>query len=134
MKEENPERASIWCNGIQVIPDDHLAKNERVFITWANEAIDITKSYYLDGDPVGYDDFSYKKIAESVTPPVPKPILKTHCYICDKEIKAVYQFWPFGGDKCEIFICCHKAEQKIELTVEQINKSNETGIFYAFMQ
>lgn len=67
-----------------------------------------------------YDDFLSKQ-------------LKCKCYRCNKDIKDINQYWDFYSAMFVITIKCHDKEQVVKLSERQIEISNKSGWFWAFM-
>ncbi len=62
-----------------------------------------------------------------------KKTLQCRCYKCDKEIRDVTQYWDFYSGLFKITIKCHNEEHMVKLSEHQIESSNKSGVYWAFM-
>lgn len=62
-----------------------------------------------------------------------KKDLVCKCYRCDKDIPSVTQYWDFYTGMFRILIKCHGQEQMVVLSESQVDTSNRSGWYWAFM-
>lgn len=62
-----------------------------------------------------------------------KVLLICRCYRCDKDLDTSYMNYNFYKGLYSIEVKCHDEDQIIELTERQIESSNSSGWYWAFM-
>lgn len=88
--------------------------------------------YYMNYDPKELDRATGEGMFEGWGESAKGTKLLCRCWVCQKDINP-YQLYDFTTGKEKIKMNCCGREEEIQLTEEEIKKSNESGYYQAFM-
>lgn len=111
----------------------NLAPGQMVSVPSGTVVTNITPiEYYMNYDPKELDRASGEGMFGEWGESNKSTKLLCRCWVCQKDISP-YQLYDFTTGKEKVKMNCCGREEEILLSEEEIKKSNESGVYQAFM-